>query len=129
MQHNCKIPTTIPMFSRSKNSMKLFLMLCYASGSQKSKMVAHKSGILISQLVYSLVVSIPIAVLMYLRLKNSAELFLILCNASGRQQSKMAANKLEILISQPVYNLATQFQRLYPYLEVQEFNKTVLYNV
>ena len=37
-----KIPTAISMFSGSRNSMKLFLILCYASGSQKSKMAAHK---------------------------------------------------------------------------------------
>ena len=37
-----KIPTATPMFSRSRNLMKLFSLLCDASGSQKSKMAAHK---------------------------------------------------------------------------------------
>ena len=37
-----------------------------------------------------------------------------LCNASRYQQSKMADHKPEILISRSVYNIAAQFQRLYP---------------
>ena len=41
-QRSDKIPTAISMLSGSRNSMKLFLILCYASGSQKSKMAAHK---------------------------------------------------------------------------------------
>ena len=32
---------------------KIAAILCDASGSQKSKMAAHKNGILISQLVYN----------------------------------------------------------------------------
>ena len=54
IQHNCTIPTAIPMFSRSRNSIKLLLILYYASGSQKSKMAAHKPEILISQPVYNI---------------------------------------------------------------------------
>ena len=100
------------MFLRSRNSIKLFLILCYASESQKFKMAAHKQGIVIPQLVYSVDVQFQLLYQCFIRLRNSAELFLILYNASGRQQSKMAANKPEILISQPGYNLATQFQRL-----------------
>ena len=42
IQHNCTIQKAIPMFSRSRNSIKLLLILYYASGNQKSKMVARK---------------------------------------------------------------------------------------
>ena len=94
------------MFSRSRNSIKLLLILYYASGSKKSKMAAHKPGTFISQLVYNVDVQFQPLYHCFIKLRNSAELFLILYNASGRQQSKMAANKPEILISQPVYNLA-----------------------
>ena len=41
------------------------------------------------------------------RLRNSAELFHILCDASKHQQSKMPANKPDILISPLEYNIAT----------------------
>ena len=46
-------------------------------------------------------------------MRNSAERFPTSCNASRHQQSKMAGHKPEILISQSVYNIAAQFQRLY----------------
>ena len=77
-QRSDKIPTAISMFSWSRNSMKLFLILCYASGSHKSKMAAHKP---------------------------------------------------EILISQPVHNVAAKFQRLYSCFQVQEFNGAFLFIV
>ena len=32
IQHSCAIPTAIPMFSRSRNSKKLFFIMCDASG-------------------------------------------------------------------------------------------------
>ena len=40
--------------------------------------------------------------------------FSILCDASGTQKSKMAAHKREILIYQPVYNIAEKFQSRNP---------------
>ena len=54
MQDSCLIPTVLSIFSWSRNFMKLFTILCGSSGSQKSKMVAHKPEILISQLVYNI---------------------------------------------------------------------------
>ena len=56
MQDNCIIPTVIPIFSRSRNLMKLFSILCSASGSQKYKMAVLKEEILISQHVYNIAV-------------------------------------------------------------------------
>ena len=53
-QHSCKVSTAKLMFSRSRNSMKIFPILCDTSRSQKFKMVAHKSEILISQPVYNI---------------------------------------------------------------------------
>ena len=49
-----EIPTAKLMFSRLRNSMKIFSILCDTSGSQKSKMAAHKPEILISQPVYNI---------------------------------------------------------------------------
>ena len=46
IQYSCSIPTVIPMFSRSKNSTKLFFIICDACGSQKSKMATHQREIL-----------------------------------------------------------------------------------
>ena len=43
MQDNCIIPTALPIFSR--NSMKLFSILCGVSGSQKSKLADLKEEI------------------------------------------------------------------------------------
>ena len=43
-----KNPTATFMFSWLRNSMKIFSIQCDASGSQKSKMAAHKPEILIS---------------------------------------------------------------------------------
>ena len=54
MQDNGIIPTALPIFSWSRNSMKLFTILCGASGSQKSKMAVFKEEILISQHVYNI---------------------------------------------------------------------------
>ena len=53
-------------------------------------MAAHKQGIFISQLVYNVDVQFQLLYQCFIRLRNFAELFLILYNASGRQQSKMA---------------------------------------
>ena len=39
----------------------------------------------------------------------------------------MAANKPEILTSQPVYNLAAKFQREYPCFKGQGFSETILH--
>ena len=55
--------------------------------------------------------------------KFPSERFLILCNASGYQQSKKADHKPEILISQSVYNIAAQFQRLYPCFQGPEIQQ------
>ena len=54
MQDNCTIPTAIPTFFRSGNSLKQLSILCGASGSQKSKMAAQKDEVLISQQVYNI---------------------------------------------------------------------------
>ena len=43
-QRSFTISKAISMFSKSRNSMKLFFILCDASGSQKSKMPAYKKG-------------------------------------------------------------------------------------
>ena len=42
-QRSCMIPTSLSMFSRSKNSNLLFYILCDTSRSQNSKMAAHQS--------------------------------------------------------------------------------------
>ena len=54
---------------------------------------------------------IPTAKHMFSRLEIWITLFSILCNESGSQKSKMAANKPEILTSQPVYNITATFQK------------------
>ena len=54
MQDSCINPTALPTFFRSRNSMKLFYILCGASGSHKSKMAVLKEEILISQHLYNI---------------------------------------------------------------------------
>ena len=66
--------------------MKLLSILCGASGSQKSKMAAHKDEALISQLVYNIAAQFQrrqSETPMFLRFKNSMKLFPILFDASG----------------------------------------------
>ena len=46
-----------------------------------------------------------------LRFRNLTRLLSIFCSASRSQKSKMAAQKPEKLISQPLYNVIAQFQR------------------
>ena len=43
---SCTLPTAIPMFSWSINSMKLYSILGGASGKQEFKMTTHKQQIL-----------------------------------------------------------------------------------
>ena len=64
--------------------------------------------------------NISTAITMFSRLRNSMETFPILCDASGNQIFKMAARKPEILISQPVINLAEKFQRRYQCFQGRE---------
>ena len=59
-------------------------ILCKASRSQKSKMAAHKHGKLICQLVYNVAGQFQMLRTCIFGLKNSAERFPILCNASER---------------------------------------------
>ena len=118
-QRSCKIPTAIFMFSKSRNSMELFSLLCDASGSHKSKMAAHKPEVLISQPVHNVSAKFQrrYSIFMFSKSRNSMKLFWILCYAIRSQKSKMAAHKPEILISQPVHNVAAKFQRLYSYFQ------------
>ena len=54
IQCSCTIPTSILMFSRSRNSTRLFSILCDASGSQKSEIAAYKPEKLIYQSLYNI---------------------------------------------------------------------------
>ena len=45
-QCSCKIPTAIPIFSKSRNSMKLFSSMCDACEKQQFKIAAHTQEIL-----------------------------------------------------------------------------------
>ena len=86
-------------------------------------MAALKEEILIAQHVYNIVAKFPRLKTCILRLRNSAERFPILCNASLYQQFKTVDPKPEILISQSVHNIiAIQFQRL-----SHVFNETILH--
>ena len=53
MQDSCLILTVLPIFSWTRNSMKLLSILCSASGSQKSKMAVLKEELLIFQHMYT----------------------------------------------------------------------------
>ena len=107
------IPTATPMmFSGSSNSMKLFFSLCDASGSQKSKMAAHKQEYLYLSLYINVADKITTAISMFSRSRNSMKLFLILSNANESQKSKMAAHKYRkysYLSLYSVYYVAAQF--------------------
>ena len=114
-QRSCKIPTAISRLSRSRNSMKLFLILCYASGSQIPRWRLTNTGNTHISACILRSCTILTAKLMYSRPRSAMQLCFISCNASGEHKSKMAAHKQEILISELVYNVAAQLQRLYPW--------------
>ena len=46
IQYSCTIPTVVSMFSWSRNSIRLFSIICDASERQKSKMVTPQQEIL-----------------------------------------------------------------------------------
>ena len=56
-------------------------------------------------------------------------LFSILHNASRKSKSNMTAYNPEILTSQPVYNVAAQFQPQYPCFPGEELNEAILHCV
>ena len=101
-QRNCMTPTAISMFSRSRNSTKLFSILCDASGSQKSKMADPQTGNTYISACTQRNCMTPTAISMFSRSRNSTKLFSILCDASESQKSRWRTHKPEILISQPV---------------------------
>ena len=78
--------------------MKLFPILCDASGGQKSKMAAHKQAILISQPAYKIT-----AQFQYCKVGKFNEAFSILCDASKSRKLNMVVHKPGIVISQSVY--------------------------
>ena len=93
--------------------MKLFTILCGASGSQKSEIQDggfQRGNTNISTCIH-VGCKVPTAKLMFSRLRNSMKIFPILCDTSRSQKSKMAANKPEIRISQPVYNITAKSQK------------------
>ena len=96
-QRSFMISKAIFMFSRSRNSMKLFFILDDASGSQKFKMAAHKQEYLYLSLYTTQLYDFKgyIYVFKVQEFNNSMKLFFILCDASGSQKSKMAAYKKE----------------------------------
>ena len=88
IQDTCKIPTATPyMFSRSRNSTKLFSLLHDAIWSGKSKIAAHKQEYLYLSLT---------AIYMFPFYMNPMKLFSILRDVSGSQKSKMAAHKNQV---------------------------------
>ena len=62
---------------------------------------------------------------MFSRSRNSMKLICILCCASRNQKSKMAGQKQEILISQPVYKIAAQFNGNTHVLKIKKFNEAI----
>ena len=77
--------------------MKLFLKLLDASGRKKNKMADQKQEIPYISIIISRSCMLPTTISTLLSLRNSNELFSILCGASGSKKSKMAAHKQEIL--------------------------------
>ena len=96
-----EIPTAVPMFPGSRNSMAhIVRMLRGVSGSpNKFKMAAAKPEVLISQLRdYSK--AVQTANHPFSGSRNSAALLRILPDVTGSRILKMAATKPEVLLSQ-----------------------------
>ena len=54
------------------------------------------------------------------------QLFSVLCGAKQSKKSEMATHKPEILISQPVYNIAAQFQPQHLHVfKVEKFSEAI----
>ena len=110
-QRSCMIPTATPMFSRCRNSKKLFFILCDASGNQKSKMADPQTGNTYISACTQRNCMTPTAISVFSRSRNSTKLFSILCDASGSQKSRWRTHKPEILISQPVLRCKSSIAR------------------
>ena len=126
LQDSCIISTALPIFFWSMNLMELFCSLWCKRKSESQDGASQRGNTNISACIL-LSCKIPTAKLMFSKLGNSMEIFFILCDASGSQKSKMADHTPEKLISQSVYDIAAQFQRLYPCF--QEFSGAILHYV
>ena len=83
---SCTIPRDEPMFSGSKNSVKLFSILYDSNGSQRY--IAEKEEIIIS--VSNIAAHFQRLYSCFSGSRNSMKLFLILCDACGIQKFKIA---------------------------------------
>ena len=86
MQDSCIILTAQPIFSWPRNSMKLFSILCGASGSQKSKMAVLKEDFLISQHVYNIAANFQLQNSCFQGWGIQWRYSPILCDASGSDE-------------------------------------------
>ena len=82
-QRSCMIQTAISMFSRSRNSKKLFFILSDASGIQKSKMADPETGNTHISACTQRICKIPTATPMLSSSGKSTKPFSILCDVSG----------------------------------------------
>ena len=119
------------------NSTKLFFVLCDANRNPRCDACKRKSGIQNggSQTFINLYGDVATK---FWQLNPCIQgpgfewrYFFLLCNVSKNYKSKMAAHQMEILTSQPVYNVATQFQRKIPcyVFKGEELNESILHIV
>ena len=107
------------MFSRARNSMKLF-SISRNSSEKEIQNDGSQTGILISQPAYNVAVHFQRldTHIFQLHAWIQKKLFSILCNANGSQISKMAGwrltNRKYVYLDLAVYNVDANFQMLYP---------------
>ena len=92
-----EIATANPPFSGFRNSMELFLIWSYVTGSRKSKMAIVKPEVLISRLVDDKI-AMPFQRLTppFFGSRNAMALFRISPDVNGSRKSNMAVDKPEI---------------------------------
>ena len=81
---------------------------------RNSRWRTHKPEILILQPVHNIAARFQRLYLCFQTQRIRISYFFILFDTSRSQNFKMAAHKPEVLIFQPLYNVAAKFQRQYP---------------
>ena len=134
IQHNWKIPKDKHMFSRLYIRITLFSILCNGSGSQKSKMAAHKPEILISQPVYNITAKFKFQInWCYKHVFRGCEIplsdFLHRVTQADISNPKWrVTNRKYLYLS--LCTILPRNSNNYTYVfEVQEFNEAILYFV
>ena len=125
-----KILTATPMFSRSRNSKKLVSILCDASGSQKSKMAAHKQEYVYLSL-YTTYLNDSRGYVYVFKVQefNEADFSFCVMQAEVRNLSWRLTEIGNTHFSSCIQHICRILTAKHTYIKTQEFSEAILYIV